>query len=144
MSWNWGQNFLFYGLGALTGLAVAHFYYERGKRDSEESYKALQHNNNKLLGHNNALFDKVTALSQQTQELLQKVGEITQELIAMHSSDQPVPQEQVKSFSGKVEAVTATAMALEISVSDVVKFSEEVTGKIIYPYEQFPNGKKPK
>jgi hypothetical protein len=31
-----------------------------------------------------------------------------------------------------------------VSVADVVEFSEEVAGNMVYPYDQFPNGKNPK
>jgi uncharacterized protein YoxC len=142
VSWNWGQNFLFSGLGAFIAWLITHLYHRSGSRKSEERYNALQNYYNHLIEHFNALIDKVTALSQQTQELLQKVEEINKDFIVMRSKDQPIPQDQVKSFSDKVEAVTATATALRISAADTVKFSEEVTGEIVRPYALFPNGKK--
>lgn len=102
------------------GLAGAHFYYKKGKRDSKKSY-------NHLIEHTNALSKKVTDLSQQSQEQTKEIQDMKQLLLALHASGQPVSQDVVV----KVDTLAATAKVLEVSVADIVKISDEVTATVV-------------
>ena len=120
------------------GLIIMIFLYFKQTKDGEKALKIQKEE------YEEQLKKRAETLQEGQKNLLQEIEAIKQAVFAWRTSDQPISQEQVKSFSGKVDAVAATAAALWVSVADVVKFSEEVAGNMVYPYEQFPNGKKPK
>ncbi len=92
------------------GLIIMIFLYFKQTKDGEKDLKIQKEE------YEEQLKKRAETLQEGQKNFLQEIEAIKQAVFAWRTSDQPISQEQVKSFSGKVDAVAATAAALWLAL----------------------------